>query len=160
MTKTIETDVRTYDSSNSDETSSASRDNADILPGVLTFLAYTVMAVVEIGDSLSQRLDTGGRTLDRSVNYAMFIQAQKGTYVFTARHGYINVMGSFETSLDFIIDFWGALTQVGPFLWVFSEAMLVGSLSSPDDSSGCTRRVQSSMRFVSFMSIAKLAVDG
>lgn len=65
----------------------------------------------------------------------------------------------FETALNFIIDFWGALTEVGPFLWVFSESMLVGSLGSPDNSGGCTRRVQSSMRFVSLMCIAEVTVD-
>ena len=65
----------------------------------------------------------------------------------------------FETALNLVVDFWCTLTEVGPFLWVFSESMLIGSLSSPDHSGRCTRRVQSSMRLVSFMSIAEVTVD-
>jgi len=117
------------------------------------------MAVVEIGHGLSQRLDTGSRALDRDVNQAMSSEGQRTTYVFTTRHGDIDMMRPFETALNFIIDFWRALTKVGPFLWVFSETMLVGSLGSPDNSSRCTRRVQSSMRFVSLMSITEMAMD-
>ena len=118
-----------------------------------------MMAVVEIGHGLSQRLDTGSRALDRDVNQAMSSEGQRTTYVFTTRHGDIDMMRPFETALNFIIDFWRALTEIGPFLWVFSETMLVGSLSSPDNSSRCTRRIQTSVGFVSFMSIAEVAVD-
>lgn len=64
-------DERTYDSGNSDETSSAARNDADILPSVLTLLAYTVMAVVEVGHSLSQRLNTGSGALGWHVSQAM-----------------------------------------------------------------------------------------
>jgi len=117
------------------------------------------MAVVEIGHGLSQRLDTGSGALDENVNVMGFRSKERGTYVFTARHGDIDMMRPFETALNFIIDFWRALTEIGPFLWVFSETMLVGSLSSPDNSSRCTRRIQTSVRFVSFMSIAEVAVD-
>jgi hypothetical protein len=63
----------TYHSGNSDETSSTSRNNADILPSVLTLLACTVVAIIEIGYSLSQRLDTGSWTLDQIVNQAMIL---------------------------------------------------------------------------------------
>lgn len=40
-------------SSNSDEASSAARDDADVFPGILTLLALTVMLIVEVGDSFS-----------------------------------------------------------------------------------------------------------
>jgi hypothetical protein len=51
------------DSSNPDQTCTATWDNTYVLPGVLALLALTMVLVVQTGDSCSERLDTSSRTI-------------------------------------------------------------------------------------------------
>jgi len=53
----------TQDSSNTDQTRSATGHNADILPGILALLALTVVVIVQTSDGGAQRLNTGGRAI-------------------------------------------------------------------------------------------------
>ena len=53
----------TQDRSNTDQTRTTTRHNADILPGVLALLALTVVVIVQTSNGRAQRLDTGGRTV-------------------------------------------------------------------------------------------------
>lgn len=60
--------VLTDDSGDPDETSSTTGNNADVLPRVLTLLAFAMVLIVEIGNSFSQRFDTGSWTLEQYTN--------------------------------------------------------------------------------------------
>lgn len=51
------------DSSDADQSSSSTRHNAHIFPGVLTFLALAIVVVIEIGNCCTERLDTSGRSI-------------------------------------------------------------------------------------------------
>lgn len=68
-----------------------------------------MMLVVKIGDSFTKRLDASGRT------------------VFTSIERNINGLWPLETALNVIVDLWGSLAQIGPFLRFVEVAVLVGS---------------------------------
>lgn len=78
-------------SSDTDQTRTTTGDNADVLPGVLTGLALTVVLIVEASDGGTQRLDTGGGT------------------VLTGGGGDRDGSRARETALDLIIGFRGTL---------------------------------------------------
>ena len=50
----------TQNGGNSDQTSPSTRNNAHIFPGVLAFLALSVVLVVQIRDGLAERLNACG----------------------------------------------------------------------------------------------------
>lgn len=100
-----------------------------------------MMRIVQVRNSSSQSLDTGGRS------------------VFSSGHGNINGLRSFEATFDIIVDFRCTLTQVCPFLRLLQEAMLVGSLRAPNYTGGGTSRVEASVWFVALVGIAELFVD-
>ena len=129
------------DSSDTDETSSAARDDSNILPGILAVFALTMMYVVQIGDGSSQWLDTCSWT------------------ILSASHRHINSLGAFKAALDIIVDFRSTLAEIGPLCRVILEAMLGGSLGTPNHARTGTAGVEAGMGSMSFMSIAKLAVD-
>ena len=94
------------------------------------------------------------------VSYALIRRGRlDGTYVFTASHGYIDVMRSFETTFNLIINLRGSLAQVCPLFRVVQEAVLIGALSSPYNSSRGTRWIESGVRFVAFVCVSKLAMN-
>ena len=84
------------DSGNSDQTCSTTRDDTDVLPSVLACLALTMMVVVEVGNSLSQRFDTRSWT------------------ILATGQADIDRLGTLEAALNLIVDFWSTLAQVGP----------------------------------------------
>lgn len=53
----------TQDGSDTDQSRTTTRHNADIFPGVLALLSLTVVLVVQTGHGSTQRLDTGGRAV-------------------------------------------------------------------------------------------------
>nr|POE47028.1 hypothetical protein CFP56_00360 [Quercus suber] len=137
-------------SSNTDQSSTPTRHDADVLPSVLAFFTLTVMGVVEVRNSRPQRLDTSSRA------------------IFSSSHCHVDRLWTMETSFDIcrrlilhsipsdsdkftIFDLWSTLPEVGPGLGVVKKAMFVGSLGGPDDTGRCTRRVQPSMRLVAFV---------
>jgi hypothetical protein len=142
-----------------DKTGAATRDNADVLPGVLAGLALAMVLVVEVGHGMTERLDAGGWA------------------VLTSGHGDIDGVGTLEAALDVfetvladmlcqfrgrlihtIFDLRSTLAQVGPALGIVEVAMLVGTLGGPHYTSGSTGRVEPSVRLVAFMSLAELLV--
>ena len=67
---------------NSDESSSATRDDADILVGVLRKLPFTMLGIVQIGDCFPKWLDA------------------RGWSILATFHGDIDAVWSFEAALD------------------------------------------------------------
>lgn len=128
-------------SSNADQTSTSTWHNTNILPCILTVFTRSVVHIIQVGHCGSQRLDTCGRT------------------ILAAGHCDINVVRALKRALYIIVHLRGALAQVGPQLWLLSEAMLVGALSTPDDAGRGTSRVEPSMGFVAFVGISELSVD-
>jgi hypothetical protein len=53
--------------SHSDETRTSSRDDADILPCVLALFALTMVDIVEVGNRLTEGLNTSGGTCEPSM---------------------------------------------------------------------------------------------
>jgi hypothetical protein len=86
----------TQDGSNTDQTSTTTGDNGNVLPSILALFSLSVGLVVELGNSLSQRLDTSCRA------------------VLTASHGDVDGLGTREAALDIVLDFGGTLAKVGP----------------------------------------------
>ena len=58
-----------------------------------------------------------------------------------------------------ILDLGRALAQVGPFLGLLGEAVLVCAFRAPDDSCGGASGIETSVRAVTFVSIAELSVN-
>ena len=129
------------DSCDSDQACSATRDNAHILVGVLALLPFAVVLVVQIRHRRPQAFYTSCRS------------------ILSSCHCNIDLLGSFKRALDVIINFWRTLSQVGPLLGLLSEAMLVCAFRTPNDAGGGTSRIETSMRSVAFVGIAKLSVD-
>lgn len=97
--------------------------------------------VVEIGDGLSERLDTGSGT------------------VFSGSHGDVNGVGSLEATGDVVLDFGGTLAEVGPALGVLEEAILGGSLSTPDDTGGGSAGVETGVGQVTLVGVTELTMN-
>lgn len=86
-TRNKETQVAVSENgSDTDQTSTSTWDNAHVLPGVLALPPFSVVFVVECGNSLSQRPNTGGGT----------VLSAMGTDIYLSR--------PLETSLDAVID--------------------------------------------------------
>ena len=64
-----------------------------------------------------------------------------------------------EAALDIIVDFRGSLTQIRPLVGAIAEAVLIGTLCTPDNTCGGAGRVKAGMRTMTFVGIAELAVD-
>ena len=109
------------------------------------------------------------------------LDASGGT-IFTTSHGHVNRVRSFETSFDVcgtgqsslgdphtrrfvirnrrtILHFRSSLPQIGPLVRCIEIAVLVCLFRSPDNTCRCLRSVESGMRFVSLVSLAKLQMD-
>jgi hypothetical protein len=128
--------------SDTDETRAATRDNADVLPGVLACLALAVVLVVKVGNGISERLDTCCRA------------------ILTSRHGDVDVSRTIEATFDVIVDLRCSLAQVGPRRGILKVTMFVSTLSGPDYASTGARGIETSMGFVTFMGSAELPVHG
>jgi hypothetical protein len=74
-------------------------------------------------------------------------------------HGNIDLFGPLKGTLDKILDLRRALAQVGPFIGLFSEAMLVRAFRAPDDSCGGTSGIEAGVGSVAFVGIAELSVN-
>lgn len=98
------------------------------------------MLIVQPGNGSTQRLDSGRGTVFSGGG----IDGDRG------RTG--------EASLDLIVDLWGTLAQVCPGRWVVLEAVLIGTLSTPDDTGGGTRSVQASVGTVTFVGGTEITV--
>lgn len=137
-----ETEVRgTQNGSNTDEAGTTTRNDSNILPGVLGFLALTVHLVVELSDSLAEGLNASGRSVlavvDRNVN----------------------LVRTLEASVNIIFYLRSALSEVGPGILVLEKAELSSSLGAPDNASGGAACIQSSVRQVAFVGISELTVN-
>lgn len=75
--------------SNTDQSGSPTGNDRDVLPSILAWLALAVHFVVEVGNCLAQRLDARGRS------------------ILSAVDGNIEGLGSWETTLDVIVDLFG-----------------------------------------------------
>lgn len=97
--------------------------------------------IVQVGDRGSQALDTRGRA------------------VFAAGHGDVNVVGALERACDLIVYFRRSLPQVRPQIGLLLEAVLVGTLGTPDYTCGGTGGIEAGVGTVAFVGISELLVD-
>ena len=111
------------DCSYANEARSPTWNYANVLPGILTLFAFSVMCVIQVGHRRPQGLKAGSGA------------------VLSGSHGDIDLFWTLKAALDVIFDFWRPLPEIGPLVLVFLESMFVGSLRAPDHSSGGTRRV-------------------
>jgi hypothetical protein len=79
--------------------------------------------------------------------------------ILSSCHCNIDLLRSFKRALDVILNLWCTLSQVGPFLRLLGEAMLVCAFRTPNDAGGGTSGIETSMGSVAFVGIAKLSVD-
>lgn len=100
-----------------------------------------MVLIVQLGNSLAQRLDTGGRT----------ILSRSDRYVDARRAG--------EAASNVILNLGRALAQVGPGVGVLEEAVLGGALGAPDYTGGGAAGVEAGVRLVAFVRVAELTVD-
>jgi hypothetical protein len=131
----------TQDSGDSDETSTATRNDGNVLPSVQAALTLAMMLVVQVGNSLSQWLDTGGRA------------------ILSGSNRDVDACGTLKTPLNVIFDFRGTLTQVGPLVGFLEEAILRGPLRAPDYTCGRSAGVKSGMGLVALVRVTELAMD-
>lgn len=129
------------DSGDTNETSTATGNDGDVLPGVQAVLALAVHLVVEVGDGFAQRLDTGGGA------------------VLSGGHGHVDGLGPLEAAGDVVLDLGGALAKVGPGIGLLEEAILGGALSAPDDTGGGSAGIETGVGHVALVGIAELAMD-
>lgn len=129
------------DSGDTDQTGTAAGDNADVLPSVLARPVLPVVLIVEVGDSLAQRLDAGSRA------------------ILAATQCDVDIVGALKAAFDFVVDFRGALAQVGPGLGFFEVALLVGALRGPDDAGGGPGCVETSVDLKTTTVLASLPWD-
>lgn len=120
-----------------------------------------MVLVVQFRDRLSERLDTGCGTVLSTVGADIYflwplqeIVRQK-VHEYYLRDGVTNL----ETSLNAVIDLGSSLTQVGPFVRVIGETMLVCLLRRPDYTGGRTRGIETGVRLVAFVRFTEVAVD-
>lgn len=99
------------------------------------------MNIIQIGHSGSQRFNPCCWT------------------VFSASHTDINTLGSLETSSNLIIHFWRALAEIGPFLGLICETMLISTFSTPDYSGTGSCRIKTGMRTMTFVCITELSMN-
>lgn len=99
------------------------------------------MLVVETGDSGTQRLDTGSRT------------------VFTSSGGDRNGFWARETTLDAIVGLGSTLAQVRPFGGVLGVTVFGGTLCTPDNTGRGTGRIKTSVRTVTLVGTTELTVS-
>ena len=116
------------DSRNSDQASSSSWDNAHVLPSILRGFSFTMMLIIELGNSLTQRLDTSSGA------------------ILASSHGNIDSLWPLKATLDFVVYLWGSLSEIGPRRRIISKAMLIRSLCAPDHTCRSTRRVKPGVR--------------
>lgn len=64
-----------------------------------------------------------------------------------------------KTAFDIVVDLWGTLTQVGPLIGSLAEAVLVGTLCTPDHTCRGARGIKASMWTMAFVGVTKLTVD-
>lgn len=110
-------------SSDTDQASSTTGDDGNVLPAILAVLALTVHRVVHGSHSFTQGLDTG-----------------RGA-VLSSSYGDVDGRRTLEAALDVILDLGSTLTKVGPEVRLLQEAILGCSLSAPDHTSGGTSRI-------------------
>jgi hypothetical protein len=117
-----------------------------------------MMHIIEICDRGTKALDAG-----------------RGA-VLAASHADVDLGGTGEGAFNVVVYFGGALAQVGPFLGLVGEAVLVGSLGAPDYSlrsdvswdsfldvesvyGGGSRGIETRVGAVAFVGISELAMD-
>lgn len=142
------------DGGDTDQASTATGHDGHVLPRILGRLALSVVGIVHLGDSLTQRLDTSGRG------------------IFSGSHCDIDVCGPLEAAFDVILDLgsWtdesalvsamslvvtresfcyaylgSSLSKVRPLVRLVEEAKLAGSLGAPDHAGGGTGGVKTSV---------------
>jgi hypothetical protein len=128
-------------SSNSDQTCSSTRNNANILPSVLTLLPLAIMLIVQTCNGSTQRLDTGGRA----------VLPSSGGDRDRCRTG--------EAALDLVISLGGALAEIGPAGGILGVAVLGGSLCAPDYTGRGTGSIETGMGTVSLVGGSELAMS-
>jgi hypothetical protein len=99
-----------------------------------------MMFVVQLSHGLSQRFDTGRRTVLASM----------------ARNVYL--LGPLEASLDLVVNLRGALSQIGPCFRFLEVAVLIGTLRGPYDTSRGTGGIETGVGLVAFVG-AELTMD-
>jgi hypothetical protein len=68
-------------------------------------------------------------------------------------------MRALEGAFNLVVDFRGALAKIGPFLGLFEETVLVGSLCAPNHTGGSSGGVETCVGLMAFVGIAELTVD-
>ena len=91
------------------ETSSATWNDTDILPGVFALLVLTMVLIIEIGNGRSEGFDTCSRSLRINQRRYGCHSLSDRTHVFTTSHAHVDGMRTFEAALDIIVDFGRAL---------------------------------------------------
>ena len=99
------------------------------------------MLIIQLGHGLSQWPNTRRRS------------------ILTAMACDVYLLGPVEAALNLVVDFRGTLPQVRPLLGVLEEAILVGTLGSPDYTGRGTGCVETCVRLVAFVGLTKLPVD-
>lgn len=128
-------------SSNSDQTGTSTRNDADILPGILALLPLAIVLIVQTCNGGAQRLDTGGRA------------------VLPRSRGNGDCCRSGEAPLDLIVSFGSTLTQIGPAGGVLGVAVFGGSLSAPDYTGRGTGSIETGVGTVSLVGGSELAMS-
>lgn len=129
------------DGGNTDETSATTGDDGHVLPGILALLILTMVLVVEVGNGLPQRSDTGRRT------------------IFASGNGDVNGFGALEAASDVVLDLRSTLAQVCPGVGVFEEAVFGSTLSAPDYTGGRSAGVEARVGHVTLVGITELAMN-
>ena len=106
------------DGGDADQAGTAAGDNGHVFPRVQAVLALAMHLVVELGNGLSQRLDSGRRA------------------ILAGGRRDVDCLGPLEAAGDVILDLGGALAQVCPGIGLFEEAVLGGAFGAPYDAGG------------------------
>lgn len=126
--------------SNSDQAGTSTRNDADILPGILALLPLAVMLIVQTCNGGAQRLDTGGRA------------------VLARSRGNGDCGRSGEASLDLVVRFGSTLTQISPAGGILGVAVFGGSLCAPDYTGRGTGSIEAGVGTVSLVGGSELAM--
>ena len=128
-------------SSNSDQTSPSTGDDAYVLPRILTLPPLAVVLVVQLRNRLAQGPDTS--------RWA----------ILPAMSANIHLLRPLKAALYAIVDLRRALPEVRPFFGVVEEAVLVRLFGGPYDACRGASSVEAGVGLVAFVRLAELPVD-
>jgi hypothetical protein len=68
-------------------------------------------------------------------------------------------MRALEGAFNLVVNFRRTLTEIGPFLRLVEETVLVGSLCAPNHTSGSSGGVETCVGLMAFVGVTELAMD-